>query len=305
MLPDAAEDVSGHPDDSASAEAVRSHYDVSNEFYALWLGTTMMYSTAIWPAAREAVDLDQAQLRKIDRMAALTGVGPGTRVLDIGCGWGGNLRRLADVHGVVDGVGLTLSNAQQQLVAANPIAGTSVRLEGWSEHESAAPYDAILSFGAFEHFARDGSDARERVAVYRRFFARCFTWLTEGGLLGLETIAHDDAPDTDAPLGRGPLGDNVLQIFPESICPHLNEVVLGFEPYFEVELLESDAPNFARTCRAWMLGLRDNEARANELVGADVVRRFRRYLVASEAQFRMRTITNLRLVLRRRPAVRH
>src|SRR5262249_13817057 len=154
-------------------------------------------------------------------------------------------------------------------------------------------YDAIVSYGAFEHFARDGMNGPERVSSYRRFFSRCFEWLPEGGLLGLETITHDDAPDTASPLGRGPLGDNVLEIFPESICPHLQEVLLGFEPYFEVTVLQSDAANFARTCRSWLVGLRSNEERARALVGEDTVRRFRRYLAASEAQFRLRTITNL------------
>ena len=118
------------------------------------------------------------------------------------------------------------------------------------------PYDAIQSFGAFEHFAKDGTTSTQRIETYRRFFARCFAWLKPDGRLGLETIAHDGAPDTASPLGRGPLGDAVLQLYPESLCPHLCEIVLGFEPYFEVEVLRADADDFARTCRLWQLGLR-------------------------------------------------
>jgi cyclopropane-fatty-acyl-phospholipid synthase len=96
----------------------------------------------------------------------------------------------------------------------------------------------------------------------------------------------------------------VLEVFPESICPQLCEVLLGFEPYFEVEVLRSDAADFARTCRAWLLGLRASQERAEELVGPETVRRFRRYLVASEAQFRTGVITNYRFVLHRRERVR-
>jgi cyclopropane fatty-acyl-phospholipid synthase-like methyltransferase len=122
--------------------------------------------------------------------------------------------------------------------------------------------------------------------------------------LALETIAHDDAPDTAGPLGRGPLGDSVLELFPESLCPHLSEVVLGFEPWFEVEILRADAADFARTFRAWQLALRTSEDVAAAAAGADTVRRFRRYLAASEVQFRDGTLTNLRFVLHRRADVK-
>jgi cyclopropane fatty-acyl-phospholipid synthase-like methyltransferase len=88
------------------------------------------------------------------------------------------------------------------------------------------------------------------------------------------------------------------------LCPHLGEIVLGFEPYFEVELLRSDPGDFARTCRAWLTALREHEREATAVVGEQAVRRFRRYLASSEIQFRTRTVTNYRLVLRRRPDVR-
>lgn len=288
----------------ASPAAVRAHYDVSNAFYALWLGPTMMYSSGLWAPDDDAVDLDAAQCRKIDLFARHLLPAPGARVLDVGCGWGFNAARLVAVHGAREAVGLTLSDAQRAYGTARQASGVDIRLQDWADHDPAHPYDAIVSYGAFEHFARDGTTSTQRVAAYRRFFARCFAWLTPNGRLGLETIAHDGAPDTAAPLGRGPLGDSVLAIYPESICPHLSEVVLGFEPYFEVELLQSDPADFARTCRHWLLALRAHEPEAAALIGADTARRFRRYLVSSELQFRTHTITNFRAVLHRRPALR-
>src|SRR5262249_39502505 len=100
--------------------------------------------------------------------------------------------------------------------------------------------------------------------------------------------------------GRGPLGDFVLSLYPESLCPHLGELVLGFEPWFEVELLRSDPGDFARTCRAWLTGLRDHEREAAAIARDRVARQFRRHSAASALQFRARVVTNSRLVLRRR-----
>jgi cyclopropane-fatty-acyl-phospholipid synthase len=289
----------------ASADAVRAHYDVSNSFYELWLGPSMMYSSAMWAPAETRADLERAQQRKIDFFAAQALPGPGPwRVLDVGCGWGWNLRRLAETHRVIGATGLTLSRAQADYLAERPVPRADIRLEDWNDHDPGEPYDAIFSFGAFEHFARDGTTGPQRIATYRRFFRSCMEWLAPGGRLALETIAHDGAPDTDAPLGRGPLGDFVLSLYPESLCPHLGEIVLGFEPFFEVEVLRSDPIDFARTCRVWLTALREHEREAADAVGGQVVRQFRRYLASSEIQFRTRIVTNYRLVLHRRPDVR-
>jgi cyclopropane-fatty-acyl-phospholipid synthase len=291
------------PAAGASAAAVQAHYDMPEDFYEPWLGPTMMYTSGLWTPG-DPSDLEAALDRKNDFFAERVGAGPGSRVLDVGCGWGGTLRRFVQRHGVTGAVGLTLSAAQHRYVQARPMPGLEVQLTGWAQHLPTRPYDAVTSFGAFEHFARDGTTGPQRIATYRSFFARCFAWTVPGARLGLETIAHDDAPDTAAPLGRGPLGDSVLAVFPESICPHLSEIVLGFEPWFEVELLRADGADFARTCRQWQLRLRAHEAAVARASDPVTVRRFRRYLAASEWQFRDGTLTNYRIVLRRRSRVR-
>ena len=305
-----------HEARGASATAVRAHYDLSNAFYRAWLGPSMMYSSGLWPRPgddglpataddHDDGELEQAHRRKIDFFASrVLPDTPSLRVLDVGCGWGGTLRRLQAEHHVSDAVGLTLSVAQQQFLSENPVPGAQIRLEDWRDHEPTERYDAILTFGAFEHFARDGTTGPQRIAAYRHFFRRCWEWLAPGGRLGLETIAHDNAPDTAVPLGRGPLGDFVLTLFPESLCPHLGEIVLGLEPHFEIEVLRSDGADFARTFRAWQVALRDHEEEISAIAGPELHHQFRRYLAASELQFRTRVITNYRLVLRRRPDAR-
>jgi cyclopropane-fatty-acyl-phospholipid synthase len=289
----------------ASRGAVESHYDIDNEFYALWLGPTMLYTSGWWEPGDNPDDRSGPAHRKMDRFAELVLPGPGARVLDVGCGWGSVLNRLVEHHDVAVATGLTLSTAQCEWARTNAVEGVEVLLEGWEEHKPADSYDAIVSFGAFEHFARDGSDRAKRVRRYQSFFESCYGWLRTGGRLGLETIVYEDAPDTASPLGRGPLGDAVLSVYPESTCPHLAEVLLGFEPWFELRVLRTDATDFALTCRQWSRALRARWPNAVAAVGEETAAKFRQYLAASEIQFRLRAITNARLVLQRRDHVRY
>jgi cyclopropane-fatty-acyl-phospholipid synthase len=280
---------------------VQAHYDLSNDFFALWLDASMAYSSGLWEPGDDD-DLRTATTRKGRFFLDALDLPADGRLLDVGCGWGAALADALDRQPGLDAVGLTLSAAQKEHCERVLGPRAQVRLEAWEEHEPTRPYDGIVSFGAFEHFARDGSRSVERVLGYRRFFASCHSWLAPGGRLGLETIAHDDAPDTAAVKGRGPLGDAVLDLFPESLCPHLPEIVLGFEPWFRLEVLRSDPADFARTFRAWSVRLREAEEAAFGLIGAGTVRAFRRYLASSEVQFRTGALTNYRLVLRRRDA---
>ena len=112
------------PLDGASAAAVGYHYDVSNDFYRLWLGHTMMYSSGMWSSpADDATDLEAAHRRKIDFFAEHVLRQSGATVLDVGCGWGHNLRRLVEEHQVGLALGLTLSRAQYEFLGRPPDPG--------------------------------------------------------------------------------------------------------------------------------------------------------------------------------------
>jgi cyclopropane-fatty-acyl-phospholipid synthase len=170
----------------ASQQAIESHYDVGNDFYALWLDETRSYSCALWEPAQT---LEEAQLAKID-FHVQKARAPGTaRVLDIGCGWGATLRRLVETHGVRQAVGLTLSRQQAAHVTAQAWPGVAVAVESWADHAPTEPYDAIISVGAFEHFARLGATEAEKVEGYRAFFRRCHEWLRPGGHISLQCEA--------------------------------------------------------------------------------------------------------------------
>jgi cyclopropane-fatty-acyl-phospholipid synthase len=276
----------------ASAEAIRRHYDVGNDFYRLFLDDSLTYSCALFA---DGDTLATAQARKHDWHVAHAGAAGARRVLDVGCGWGGTLRRLVHHHGVERAVGLTLSPSQHAHVLAEADPRIDVRLESWADHAPGEPYDAIVSIGAFEHFARYGVGDAEKVDGYRGFFDRCFALLRRGGRLSLQTIAYGDIP-------RGRTFTKpffATEIFPESELPRLADVALACEGRFEIVTVRNDREDYARTCRLWFDNLRARRDEAIALTDALVVQRYERYLRTFSHSFALGAFQLLRIALRR------
>lgn len=280
----------------ASQAAIEHHYDVGSDFYRLWLDQRMVYSCALWDGALDD-RLDEAQLAKLEWHASAARLDGAARVLDVGCGWGAMLRYLTTSRGVDHAVGLTLSSDQASTVARSPAPSIEVRLEDWRDHQPADTYDAIVSIGAFEHFARPDLDTHQRRAVYSAFFGACAGWLRAGGRLSLQTIAYQDFdPSTGevAPFFAD-------EIFPESSLPLLTDIVVSADPWFGVVALRSDADQYEHTLHLWQQRLESNRSAATDLVGAATYRRYLRYLRVSRAMFDRRVCTLYRVALERRP----
>lgn len=279
----------------ASRQAIEHHYDVGREFYRLWLDDAMVYSCAFWPGELDE-DLEAAQRAKLDWHASAARVDGATAVLDVGCGWGALLAHLRLQRGVAEVTGLTLSSDQAE-TAAEAAPGAEVRLESWEQHPADRRYDAVISIGAFEHFARQGLSSAARRAIYRRFFRRCAGWLPPGGRLSLQSIAYEDFD----PTGKQVSEFFTEEIFPESDLPRLTDVAEAFEPTFRLLSLRSDAEQYAHTLALWQRRLEAAQPAALELVDRSVYRRYLRYLRVSRALFERRSCTLYRLVLERRP----
>lgn len=280
----------------ATAESIRHHYDVSNDFYALWLDADLTYTCALWNLDDPADTLETAQRRKLDHLIEGARAGGARRVLDVGCGWGSLLRRLTQAHGVAHAVGLTLSDSQAEWLARQSMPGTEVRVENWLDHRPEEPYDAIISIGAFEHFARQGLTRAERVAAYREFFDRCREWLPRGGRLALQT----NVKGNNVRMDRQTVKDLLFiidMIFPESEIPALSEVLEASEKRFDVVSLRNDPDHYARTCAEWRDRLRAHRAQAVECAGEENVANFDRYLDATVGHFRNRHLGLSRMVL--------
>jgi cyclopropane-fatty-acyl-phospholipid synthase len=274
----------------ASAEAIEHHYDVGNDFYRLWLDATMTYSCALW---EDGDTLERAQLRKLDHLIALAGAAGAERVLDIGCGWGSLLHRLVDAHGVRHATGLTLSRAQAEQLAARGDPRIEVHVQNWADHRG-GPYDAIVSIGAFEHFARFGLPRHERIAAYRRFFAHCRELLRPGGRLALQT----NVKGSNVRLDRATAAELRFvaeRIFPESELPWPAEILQASEKLFEVVSVRNDAEHYARTCAAWRDKLAASREDAARLVGTSTVNDYHRYLDVTVGHFRKRHLGLLRI----------
>jgi cyclopropane-fatty-acyl-phospholipid synthase len=275
------------------------HYDIGTAFHALWLAENLGYSCALWSGDPDET-LEQAEEAKIDFFAQHLGVGPGSTVLDVGCGWGGPVARLIRHHAAEAVVGLTLSSSHESYCAGLGLPALDVRLESWVEHQPRQAYDHILCFEAMEHFAHEQLTRDERVGVYSQFFERCHRWLAPGGRVGLQVICFDDvgyqraraaAPVTD--LVRG-------EIFPGSSPPHLSEILVAWEPFFAVRLIRGDGAHYARTFAVWLERLKANRAAIEDLVGADRFHESWKYLAGVQALFRLHAWTLHRVVLEKR-----
>lgn len=278
----------------ASREAIERHYDVGRDFYRMWLDARMVYSCAYWPG-EPGDDLDAAQVAKLDWHATAACVDGAARVLDVGCGWGAMLAYLTGERDVGHVTGLTLS-ADQAGYVGDRQPDADVRLEDWRDHNADEPYDAIISIGAFEHFARPELTTAERRDVYRAFFERCFGWLVEDGRLSLQTIGYDDFDQTTGPVSSF----FTDKVFPESTLPFLSDIVVAAEPSFRVLALRSDGEQYAQTLKLWQGRLQAGADQAAALVGRETYRHYLRYLRLSRAMFERRVCTLYRLVLERR-----
>jgi cyclopropane-fatty-acyl-phospholipid synthase len=254
------------------ARAVRHHYDVSNEFFELFLGPTMVYSCAFWGAG--AKTLEEAQEEKLATVARKLALKEGDRVLDVGCGWGAFPIWAASRHGA-SVVGITLSppqaeRARQRAEEAGVADRVEIRVMDYRDL-AGERFDAIASIGMVEHVGSAQID----------LYARTLAGLLEpGGRLlnhGIARLRHTDAE-------AGPFSERY--VFPDAAPLHLSRVLLALERAgFVTHHVEDYAPDYAETLRHWAGRLDDNLDEAVRLAGPERVRVWRLYLRAARKGF--------------------
>ena len=263
---------------------VQSHYDLSDDFYRLFLDPSQTYSCAYFE--RDDMTLEEAQLAKVDLSLGKLGLEPGMTLLDIGCGWGATLRRAIERYDV-NVIGLTLSKnqaayAQKTLDAVDSPRSKQVRLQGWEQfHE---PVDRIVSIGAFEHFGRDR---------YDDFFKMAFGALPAGGVMMLHTIIKPEDADFAA---RGlPLTMRLIrfskfimeEIFPGGDLPQASAVeARATNAGFALTKMQPLRMHYARTLDIWAQALEARKDEAIAIQSDEVYERYMKYLTGCAELFR-------------------
>jgi cyclopropane-fatty-acyl-phospholipid synthase len=269
-----------------AAENIRFHYDVPTPFYEAFLDSHLVYSAAAFQDA--GWSLDQAQEAKLKQMCEALELRAGERFLDVGCGWGALVAYAADCY-KVRATGCTLSRKQYQF------GRSLIRLRGLENLASiqeldyrdlSGRFDKIASVGMFEHVGR------HRLGGY---FRKVYSLLESGGKFLNSGIVRPqnvvDGAETWFLLKR---------VFPGGELVHLSDVVRAAEKAgLEILRVESRRTDYARTCREWVVRLRQNENVCVRLVGEETYRTWLLYLAASAANFDADT-TNVFSVLMRK-----
>ena len=247
------------------ARAVRHHYDVSNDFFSLFLDESKTYSCAIF--SRGAGTLEEAQFEKRETVCRKLALKEGERVLDVGCGWGSFPIHAAKEHGARV-VGITLSPAQadearRRVEAAGVADRVEIRLMDYRDL-AGERFDAIASIGMVEHVGA------AQIDVYARTLAGL---LEPGGRLlnhGIARLRHSD-PEA------GPFSERY--VFPDAEPLHLSRVLLALERAgFVTRHVEDFGDDYAETLRHWARRLDENAEKALRLAGPERLRVWRLYL---------------------------
>jgi cyclopropane-fatty-acyl-phospholipid synthase len=254
------------------ARSVRHHYDVSNEFFRLFLGDTMAYSCAIF--SRGAETLEEAQATKLDLVCQKLALQPGERVLDVGCGWGSFVLHAAREYGV-HVTGITLSEpqarrARERAAEAGLADQIDIRVADYREMRG-EHFDAIASIGMAEHVGESQID------VYAEQLA---SLLGSGGRLLNHAIARLQHGD----VTPGPFSDRY--VFPDGDPLPLSRMLLALERAgFETQHVEGFGDDYAETLRHWARRLDENIDEATRMAGPERVRVWRLYLRAARNGF--------------------
>jgi cyclopropane-fatty-acyl-phospholipid synthase len=290
----------GRPHDpSRDQAAIRFHYDVGNDFYALWLDERMVYSCAYY---RQPTDsLDDAQRAKLDLVCRKLRLRPGHRLLDVGCGWGALIMHAVEHYGVT-ALGITLSEAQaalarKRIAAAGLEDRCRVEIRDYRALPADARFDRIASIGMIEHVG---------ASRLREYFAALYRALSPGGLFLNHGIVSLQEARPRGPLtwleGRLWRRDAFIQqyVFPDGKLTAFQAVIAAAEAAgFETRDVESLREHYARTLRDWVARLQAHQDQAIALASERIVRIWRLYMTGSAYAFAHARINVVQTLLAR------
>lgn len=250
-----------------SYQVGEKHYNIGNDLYEHMLDSRMIYSCGYW---KNAQTLDDAQKDKLELTCKKLQLQKGQRVLDIGCGWGGTARYMAENYDV-EVVGITISTAQAELAKEN-CRHLPVKILMKDYRQLLGKFDRIVSIGMFEHVGYKN---------YRTYFETIEKLLQDNGLFLLHTIgSNTPSVHTDPWIDR--------YIFPNGMLPSARQISSAFEDSFVLEDWHSFGPDYDKTLMSWHRKFNKAWPKIKENYDERFRRMWSYYLLASAGSFRAR-----------------
>ena len=291
---------------TSTREEVEIGYDISNEFFRLWLDERMHYTSAVFD--KEHTTLEQAQRNKSRILADFAEVTPKSLVLDVGCGWGANLEYLALDRKVERSHGITLSNAQNAEIMSRKLPGVQTWSISYQEFQPKEIYDALVSIEMIDHLVSPAQQqAGEAIPIYRDYFNTLAKWVKPGACFGFQAILRDRVPRTRKDLEDLKFTADV--IFPGGLNPRLEELVTACGQSWEVVQLVTRREDYGKTTAEWLRRFRLNEKKIMESGwggkkmsnGETVWVNYDRYLSTCVRAFENHWSSDVQMQLRKKP----
>ncbi|MFC1842457.1 cyclopropane fatty acyl phospholipid synthase [Candidatus Dependentiae bacterium] len=260
---------------SKAFEIGEKHYDIGNELYKNMLDKRMVYTCAFW---KNATNLDEAQENKLELTCQKIGIKPGSKILDIGCGWGSFAKYAAERHGA-HVVGITVSKEQVEL-GQKSCKGLPVEIRLQDYRDVNEKFDHIVSLGMLEHV---GS---KNYRTYMKMANRC---LKDDGLFLLHTIGRKEPGKMDPWINR--------YIFPNAILPAMSEIAKAKEGLFVIEDVHNFSTDYDKTLMAWNENFENSWHTLAGQYDETFHRMWRFYLLSCAGAFRSRVNQLWQIVL--------
>jgi cyclopropane-fatty-acyl-phospholipid synthase len=259
----------------SSQSDVEVSYDVSNEFFRLWLDERMNYTCAVFES--DAQPLEAAQLNKLKILSEYAKLTPDKSLLDIGCGWGACLEYAVTARKARRAVGVTLSRAQAEEVTARKLPGVELAVADFMNWETREKFDYLISICMMDHLCSP-EEARKGKAVdiYRAYFKKCWELTNPGAWFGLQTILRNRVPRDKKDLEDIYFCTHV--IFPGGLNPRLEDIIQAVNPYWEVMTCHSRREHYQRTTAEWLRRMKMHEKTIRQKWGDKVFDDYDRYL---------------------------
>ncbi len=279
---------------SAQSE-IEVSYDVSNDFFKLWLDEGMHYTSASYLKGNET--LEQAQIQKAKILYDYANMSDDKLILDIGCGWGSNLEYLA-TRGVKESHGITLSTEQCKWIDDRNLSGVKAIVCDYKDYVPERKYDALVSIEMIDHLCSpDQANRGMAVDLYREYFQKTHEWTKPGSYFACQAILRNRIPRTRKDLADLKFTADV--IFPGGLNPRIEELVVAVSPYWEIMEMRMQRECYGKTTAEWLRRMKLHEGTIREKWGDQVFDDYDRYLSTCVRAFENHWSGDVQFKLRR------